>query len=340
MRFSLRLNNDLSLSEYIELAQIAEDEGFDQFWIANDLFLRSAQVIVAALGVATSRIEIGTSILNPYTVNPSEIAMFASTMDELTDCRFNLGIAAGSKNFLDWIGIAQGSPLTVMRETIDAIRALQRGDHVSFKGKYLKWSQKSYLRFNAPRITPIYMGAMGPKMLQLAGEIADGLLPLLYPPEHYYEIKPYVEKGLEMRSNSSYSFDFVGSIWVSLDENKDDARRVLAEKIAYYGPGLGTLQLEHLGLNKQDFFPIEDALIKEKDLEKASSLVNDKMIKIGIIGQPQDIIERLIPLVDTGLQHLSFGPPLGLDRAKSIKMLGQKVLPYFRQKNKIDAVHA
>jgi 5,10-methylenetetrahydromethanopterin reductase len=65
MRFSLRLNNDLELSEYVALARAAEAAGFDQLWISNDLFLRSAPVILAALAPATHRIELGTCILNP-----------------------------------------------------------------------------------------------------------------------------------------------------------------------------------------------------------------------------------------------------------------------------------
>ncbi|MCP4360687.1 MAG: LLM class flavin-dependent oxidoreductase, partial [Chloroflexi bacterium] len=100
MRFSIRCNNDLTLSEYVTLAQAAELAGFDQFWVSNDLFLRSAPVILSAVGAATHQIEIGTCILNPYTIHPAEIAMLAATLDEQTNCRFNLGLAAGSADFL------------------------------------------------------------------------------------------------------------------------------------------------------------------------------------------------------------------------------------------------
>src|SRR3954452_24574908 len=105
MRFSLRLNNDLTISEYLALAQAAEAYGFDQFWVSHDLFLRSAPVILTAIANATQRIQIGTCILNPYTIHPSEIAMFAATLDEISGGRFNLGIAAGAGEFLKWIDI-------------------------------------------------------------------------------------------------------------------------------------------------------------------------------------------------------------------------------------------
>ena len=182
MRFSLRLNNDLPLADYITLARAAEEAGFDQFWISNDLFLRSALAILPALAVATAHIELGTGIVNPYTLNPGEIAMFAATMDELSGSRFNLGLAAGAGEFLKWVGIEQGATLGALRETIDAIRRLQAGERAAIDGSFLHWRSEAYLRFAAPRCTPIYIGAMGPKMLALSGELADGALPLLFPP--------------------------------------------------------------------------------------------------------------------------------------------------------------
>jgi len=123
MRFSLRLNNDLQLPDYIALARAAESAGFDQIWISNDLFLRSGPVILAAVAQATERIEIGSGILNPYTIHPAELSMLAATMDELSGNRFNLGLASGAGEFLKWIGIEQVRPLTFMRETIIAIRS-------------------------------------------------------------------------------------------------------------------------------------------------------------------------------------------------------------------------
>src|SRR5690606_18164418 len=89
MKFSLRFNNDLPADEYVRLVQAAEQAGIDQFWVSNDLFLRSAPVILTAVALATERIEIGTCIVNPYTLHPAEIAMMAATLDEVSGGRFN-----------------------------------------------------------------------------------------------------------------------------------------------------------------------------------------------------------------------------------------------------------
>src|SRR5215211_4699695 len=117
MKFSVRFNNDLPVTNYLRLAQAAEAGGFDQFWVSHDLFLRSAPVILTAVAGVTRRIELGTCIVNPYTLNPAEMAMMAATLDEVSGGRFNLGLGAGAAQFLKWIGIEQTRPLTAVAET-------------------------------------------------------------------------------------------------------------------------------------------------------------------------------------------------------------------------------
>ncbi|MCB0073358.1 MAG: hypothetical protein KDE20_17940, partial [Caldilineaceae bacterium] len=108
-------------------------------------------------------------------------------------------------------------------------------------------------------------------------------------------------------------------------EDGDAARRVLAQKIAYYGPALGPLILSQLGVTQEDFAPIERAMVVERDEEKAISLVDERMLRIGVVGTPADVIARLEPLVAAGATHLSFGPPLGPDPVAAVRLLGDVV---------------
>jgi 5,10-methylenetetrahydromethanopterin reductase len=330
MRFSIRVNNDLTLPEYVALAQTAEAAGFDQFWVSNDLFLRSAPVILSAIGSATRTIEIGSCILNPYTINPAEIAMLAATLDELTGDRFNLGLAAGASDFLSWVGLEHDKPLAAIRESVAAIRGLLAGERPGAEGDFLRWKDDAYLRFEARRVTPIYIGALGPNMLRLAGEIADGVLPLLFPLEHYFGVLPYLQEGMTKRSAALGELDLAACIWVSLAEDAAEARRVLAEKVAYYGPHLSPLIMRRLGLTEVDFTEIKQAVVSENDLDRAAGMVTEQMLAIAVVGQPEDLIARLEPLVAAGARHLSFGPPLGPDPLAAIKLMGEHVLPYFR----------
>lgn len=329
VKFSLRLNNDLPTRQYVALAQAAEAVGFDQFWVSNDLFLRSAIPILTQVALSTERLQVGTGILNPYTIHPAEMAMLAATLDEISNGRFLLGIAAGAGDFLTWVGIVQQRPLAAVQETIAAIRRLLQGERAPLDGNFLRWGEEAYLRFSPPRKTPIYVGAMGPKMLALAGAEADGVLPLLFPPEHYFGVLPYIEEGIARRAAHLPPLDFAACVWVSLAEDRAAARRVLAQKIAYYGHALGDLIYQRLGVDREEFRPIEQALQAERDEEKAIRLVDDRMLRIGIVGTAGDVIERLEPLVAAGAQHLSFGPPLGPDPLAAIQLLGA-VIGHFR----------
>src|SRR5439155_11151666 len=143
IKFSLRLNNDLPVRDYVALARAAEAGGFDQFWVSHDLFLRSSAVILTAVAGATGRIEVGTCILNPYTIHPAEIAMLAATLDEHSGGRFNLGLAAGARDFLEWVSIPQTHPLSAIHETVNALRALWRGERVQIHGTFLQWTDEA-----------------------------------------------------------------------------------------------------------------------------------------------------------------------------------------------------
>ena len=147
MKFSIRLNNDHPVATYVELAQIAEEAGFDQFWVSDDLFFRSAPIILTAVALATKHIEIGTCILNPYTINPAEIAMMAATLDEVSNGRFNLGLSSGAADFLNWIGIKPQKPLTAVKETVSVINRLLSGERASHDGHFINWADETYLRF-------------------------------------------------------------------------------------------------------------------------------------------------------------------------------------------------
>ena len=328
MRFSLRINNDLPVRDYIALVQAAERAGFDQFWVSNDLFLRSAPVILTTIAGATERIGIGTCILNPYTMHPAEIAMFAATLDEWSGGRFHLGLAAGAAEFLKWVGLAQVAPLDTTRRAITAIRtALQGG-----RGGDPAWSEDAYLRFKAgsARPIPIYLGAFSPRMLGLAGEVADGVLPLLFPPESYDEVLPLIEAGAARAGRTLEAIDLAACIWCSIASDRAAAEAPLKDKIAYYGHALSPTIWSRLGVTREDFDPIERAIMTERNPEKARNLVTDKMLAIGIAGTPRDLVERLGQLQARGVRHLSLGPPLGPDPLTAIEIIGREVIPHFR----------
>jgi 5,10-methylenetetrahydromethanopterin reductase len=339
MKFSVRVNNDLSYAELLALAERAERAGFDQLWVSNDLFLRSAPVLVAALAAHTSRISLGIGVMNPYSVHVSELAMLAATMQEVSGGRFLLGLGAGSREFLGWAGIARGEPLATTRTALTVLRALlghqdardaaresRASGESRGKGDLLpEWfGRDSVLRFPVSRPVPVYIGAMGPKMLRMAGQHADGVLPLLYPPERYASVRAQVLAGVADGRRAPAELDLPACFWVSLSGDQAAARTALAEKLAYYGPSISAPMLADAGLRPQDFAA---AARLAHGGHGAAALIDDRMLSLGVAGDVDDVLARCRLLYRLGARHLSFGPPLGPDPAAAISLLGERVLP-------------
>jgi len=330
VRFSLRFNNDLQVSAYPRLAQAAEQAGFDQFWVSDDLFLRSVWIILSAVAQATTRIQLGTCIVNPYTMHPAEIAMAAGALDELSGGRFCLGLSSGATDFLNWVGITPEQPVKAISETVTALRKLFGGERVTEDGRFLRgWTPQAYLRFPTRQI-PIYIGAMSPAMLRSIGRIADGGLPLLFPPEHLSTAMRFIQEGLDQSGRSTNDVDVAACIWCSVSGDRESAEMVLRDKIAYYGHALSPLILQQLGVDRAEFEPIESAIMVDRDPARGREMVTPAMLRIGVVGTAQDLIPRLENLVSMGARHLSFGPPLGPDPLAAIEILGRNVLPRFR----------
>jgi 5,10-methylenetetrahydromethanopterin reductase len=167
-------------------------------------------------------------------------------------------------------------------------------------------------------------------MLGLAGELADGVLPLLFPPEHLETVLPLIAAGAARAGRDMAEIDVAACIWCSVSDDRGAAEDVLKDKIAYYGHALSGYLRDRLGLAEDELAAIERAVQQVRDPALARSLVTPEMLRIGVVGEPEDLIPRLERLVDLGARHLSFGPPLGPDPLDAVRLLGEQVIPRFR----------
>ena len=217
-------------------------------------------------------------------------------------------------------------PLARTRTALVALRALL--DHEDVDRELLpEWfGPASVLRFPLARPVPVYIGAMGPKMLEMAGRHADGVLPLLYPPERYASVRLQVLAGAEhgRPEHGRRDVDLPACFWVSLSDDPVQARTALAEKLAYYGPSISAPVLAAAGLRPQDFAAA--ARLAHEGLG-AAQLIDDRMLSLGVAGDVADVLARCRVLRRLGAHHLSFGPPLGPDPVAAIRLLGDHVLP-------------
>ncbi|MCP5027611.1 MAG: LLM class flavin-dependent oxidoreductase [Actinomycetia bacterium] len=307
-RYSLRLNNDLEPQTYRRIAATAEHGGLHQMWISHDLRWHAAPALVADLAARTEHLRLGIGLHNPYTVHPVELAMIGATLDELTDGRFDLAVGAGAAGFLDLIGIDRTRPLTTMRSALTGIRELLAGTPVTDP----RWDRDLRLARSAPSVG-LWLGATGPRMRALGGELADGVLALALPPRAHARIESEVRAGQPARSLTTAP-EVPVCVWLSVDHDPRAADQALAAKLAVYGAELGPDLLSEAGLVASDFDPMPDEL-------------SPAMRSLAVVGDVDEVVERCREILSTGVSHLSFGPPLGPDPVTAVQALVEQVLP-------------
>jgi 5,10-methylenetetrahydromethanopterin reductase len=163
------------VAELLELAEEAERLGYGYLWINDERLERDPFTILAAVAQRTSRVRIGPGVTNPYSRHPALVATAMATLDELAGGRAVLGLGAGGTNHRA-LGIERESPVTALREAIELVGGLWAGSTVTVAGPVVRANQARLDFVPArPRI-PIYIGSRGPRVLELAGEVADGVI--------------------------------------------------------------------------------------------------------------------------------------------------------------------
>jgi 5,10-methylenetetrahydromethanopterin reductase len=334
MKFGLRLADYFGTTQnMVELAILAEKQGFDQCWVSHDVFMRSSFVTLTSIADHTSKMVLGNTILNPYTTNPAELAMFVASLDELTNGRAVCGISAGALEYMEWLGIPTARPLTRTKEAVDLIRLLLSGKKATYDGKEFQWSDQAYMRYKPVRDRiPIYIGGQGDKMLEYSGEAGDGALPILYPPEFAKYAVTKISEGAKKAGKEPKEVEIAGCVWMSIANTKEESiTPTLKELIAYFGPLLGEKGLASVGLSHEQFSDVHNTF-KKKGIKEAGKLVNEKMLSLAIHGSPDDCISQLEQLEKAGVDVAMIGSPLGPDPKRSIDIIGNKIIPYFKKK--------
>jgi 5,10-methylenetetrahydromethanopterin reductase len=175
MRIGVALPLEAPAGELLELAAEAERLGYDTLWCNDDRLQHDVVAMLAAMAQRTRRVLLGPGVTNPYSRHAALIATAIATLDELSEGRARLGLGAGGTNHRA-LGVRREAPAAALREAVGLIRGLLAGERVSVDGRVVR-AQDARLDF-APRRAdvPVFIGARGPRVLEVAGEIADGVI--------------------------------------------------------------------------------------------------------------------------------------------------------------------
>ncbi len=237
-RVALYLQDAHPLEDCIRYAQYAEKKGFEAVWQAESRLVRDAIVPMAAYAAVTSRIKVGSGVINNWTRNIGLLAATFLTLDDLAPDRILCGIGAWWDPLAKNVGIERRRMLLAMRETIDLLRKLLRLENVSFEGEFHHVSGIELDVVHGrrePRNVPVLIGATGDKMLQLTGEIADGcLLNYCVPPSYNDRAMELLETGARKAGRTLDAIDRPQLIVCSVDNDRDRAIAAAKQLITQY----------------------------------------------------------------------------------------------------------
>ncbi len=332
MRFSVRLIQHLgSPRDIVDLGILADQAGFDQAWFPSDKFMYHAWPIISALAEHTKHIVVGPNGTEPYAVSPGEIAVFMATLDHLSQGRVAIGFGMHTELMVNWLGFDASDRLQRLREATELMRRVWRGENAEYDGEVYHWSDQCYLRFKAFREQiPIYISGFAHDDLELSGELGDGSLPMVTPPESAKLMADRILKGVHKAGKNPADFDICGCAWFSISpDGKGTKTDTLKDILAYFGNYLDEEALGTVGLS-QAHFSETLRLVTAGDYAGARAAVTAEMMRLAVVGTPKDAIAKIEMLAEAGVTQISVGGPLGPDPGETIRLFGEQVIPYFR----------
>jgi 5,10-methylenetetrahydromethanopterin reductase len=296
------------MPELAARARRLEELGYDDVWVPDERLLRNVYVSLATVAGATSRVGLGTAVTNPYTRNPALTAAAIATIDELSGGRATLAMGAGGG--LGAYGIDRPRPAQALREATEIVRRLTAGETVTYHGDLFRLDG-AHLDFPAVRPVPVYLAARGPKILELAGEIADGVIIGGFADERGIGYaRQMIGRGLDRAGRDAASVDQMAWLYVSASDDAQAARTAVSKQVL---ASLVTSRpiLPELGLDLPrallDHLDATGWAYPRETAAEAAALLPDHVVDaFAVHGTPEQCVQRLRAIRACGIDHVCF----------------------------------
>jgi alkanesulfonate monooxygenase SsuD/methylene tetrahydromethanopterin reductase-like flavin-dependent oxidoreductase (luciferase family) len=303
-RIGFSLGPLLSIGQVLEFARLADQkQNVDSLWIPES-WGREAYSTLGALTQATTRVRLGTSIINIYSRTPATVAMAAITLDALSGNRTILGLGSSTPAIVNnWHGQRFENPIGRMKEYIEVLRIMLSGQRVNYDGIYFKVKGFKILHDPPRKNVPILVAAVNKKMLNLASSLADGTLLYLRPFEEMKRTVKVIQSSIKKNSAIGRRFEII-TIFITSVSNKEPekARERAAKTLAFY-VAVGEYYNRFLSANG---FKNEVEIITEgyrkNGLDSIDKLVPDKMLNsLAIYGTSEECAKSVKKFLSTGI---------------------------------------
>ncbi len=303
-RYGVRFENDPSLTpqDLQELGMLAEELGYDTVW-APEGGGRDSLTALATIAMKTERVMLGTGILPIYARTATNTAMGAAGMAAVSGGRFILGLGVGHKPSVEGRdGVPFRQPMARLRETITIVRALLAGEDVAHEGRHFNISSAS-LGGAAPKDrVPIYIAALGPQMLEMAGEMADGVLMNWTAESFIADAVQHVKRGAENAGRDPSEIDIAGYVRVAAGGDEDAVRASLRGQVARYASNTFYRNF-FVETGFGDEMTEAAEALAAGDLARASEAITPEMQdQLAVVGSPEECKAALERRRAAGLQ--------------------------------------
>ncbi len=304
-------------------AATAEACGFDEIWLAEDYFFSGGISGAALVLAATARITVGLGVVSAVARHPALLAMELSTLTRVYEDRLIAGIGLGVPAWVRQMGLHPRSPLSALRECVTATKALLRGERVDRRGEVFAFDDVGLVYPQSGAPTPVRMGAIGPKMLQLSGEIADGSALSVCASHGYVRwAKERIEEG-RARGGRTDAHPVTVFALYAVDEDGDAARASARAKLAFYR--------QHGSNGLTDVYGVSEelnALVKQGGYEAVLQGMPDQWVEdLTIAGTPAECAEKISAFYQAGADSVALFPVAAERTGEIVRLTADAVLP-------------
>ena len=346
MRISFQMLPEQPARELLDAAAAADRLGYYACYSADEIYHKDAWLLFAAAAERTERIRLGPCVAPIYMREPTYIAQLAGTLDELSDGRAEVVFGIGNIAMLEQYGVEwRGTrPIARLREAYQVMRTVLDEGAIDFEGEFYRYSGVTTAARPVQEHLPVKIGAMGgPKSMELAGEIADGLhTGCAYSPEALGYTVEHFRAGAERAGRDPAGLDLGDSLLGAIAADGDVARRAGRILASFYIPSMPAALLERHGIDPERVAAVNDAFAAG-DVQRALKATPEEVAdKIMVAGTPEDWVRWLTETyAPAGLNHalVSFTDPFTLkawagieidglpDLAEQVRIVGEQVLP-------------
>ena len=312
-------------ANFLARLRVADDLGVDAIWVAES-WGRDAFTLLTELALTTKRAKLGTGIANVFGRSAATLAMTYASLDEISGGRMLIGLGSSGANVIEHLhGVPFSRPLERLREYVEIINILLRGEALNYQGKLFKLERGFRLQFTPlrPHI-PVFIAAITPRSIRQTGEIADGVMPIHWPKHKYGELRGQLAEGAALAGRDSTQIELAPSISLFIASNGDEeaARQRAREPLAHYVGRMGNYY--HEMLTRHGYGAEVEAIRAAWAAHNpagAAAAVSDRMLDdIAVAGSLEACADRLDELRALGVDVPVVRLP-GADPASTGRML-------------------